>query len=176
MVGSLEKQERGRRMADSLAEERLQLDYRNIMEYTKNTLEYLFVDKAEVIPGKEAWGTKLSSSQDWYYKMHFPGNPVMPGVLMEEVLQTTGSFIIYTMAGKKDIQLFYDSSQMKMHHSVRPGDVITAHVVLDRYRLGVGKFHGEAYVGNKLICRTEFTLIAPKEFPGREKNEQTTGR
>lgn len=150
-------------------EEKIQLDYRNIMDYTKNTIEYLFVDKAEVIPGKEAWGIKLSSSQDWYYKMHFPGNPIMPGIFLIETLMTTASFIIYTMDGKKDIQLYFDSvHNMKMFNAVRPGDILEAHVTLERYRLGVGKFIGEARVADKLICKMEFTLIAPEEFPRRK--------
>lgn len=154
-----------------MMEEKVLLDYRNILDYTKNSIEYLFVDKAEVLPGKEAWGTKLSSVQDWYYRMHFPGNPIMPGVFLIEALMTTASFIIYTMEGKKDIQLLFDSVRgMKMYNAVHPGDVLKTHATLERYRLGVGKFTGEAYVEDKLICKIEFTLIAPEEFPRRKES------
>ncbi len=149
-------------------DEKIHIDYKNIFDYSKDTIEYMFVDKADVIAGREAWGTKLSSHQDWYYKMHFPDNPIMPGVFLIEMLMTTGSFIVYTMEGKKDIQLFYDGvKNMKMYNAVRPGDVINCHVVLKRYRLGVGLFEGEAYVDDKLICKMEFSLIAPDEFPRR---------
>lgn len=148
--------------------DKILINYKNILEYSKNTIEYLFVDKVEVMPGKEAWGIKLSSHQDWYYKMHFPGNPIMPGVFLIEMLMTTGSFIIYTLEGKKDIQLLFDSvKNMKVYRAVRPGDVINSHVTLHKYRLGVGLFDGEAYVDEKLVCKMEFSMIAPDEFPRR---------
>jgi len=149
-------------------EDKVYINYENIFEYSKNTIEYMFVDKAEVIPGKEAWGIKLASHQDWYYKMHFPGNPIMPGILVMEAIMTTGSFVIYTMEGKKDIQLlFNESKSMKMYRSVRPGDILKTHAVLERYRLGVAKFIGEAFCEDELVCKMEFVLIAPEEFPGR---------
>lgn len=149
-------------------ENKIHINYENIFEYSKDTIEYMFVDKAEVIPGQEAWGTKLSSHQDWYYKIHFPGDPIMPGVLVMEAIMTTGSFIIYTMEGKKELRLlFNESKNMKMYKSVRPGDVLNTHAVLNSYRLGVGKFTGEAFCEDGLVCKMEFTLIAPEEFPRR---------
>lgn len=149
-------------------EDRIYINYENIFDYAKDSIEYMFVDKAEVVPGKEAWGTKMSSHQDWYYKMHFPGNPIMPGVFVMEMIMTTGSFIVYTMENKKDIQLLFDGCKsIKMYKSVRPGDILKAHVELKKYRLGVGYFVGEAYVDDKLVCKMEFTLIAPEDFPKR---------
>ena len=148
-------------------------DYKNIYDYIKVTGEYTFVDKVDAIPGKEAWGTKLSSMQDWYYRMHFPGNPIMPGVFLIEMLQTTASLIIYSMEGKKDIQLlFHGVKNMRMYHSVRPGDVVKSHITLDGYRLGIASFTGDAYVDDKLICKAEFTLVAPEEIPRRLKTDE----
>lgn len=145
--------------------EKVIINYNNIFQYTKNTLEYLFVDKAEVIPGKEAWGIKLASHQDWYYKMHFPGNPIMPGVFVMEAIMTTGSFVIYTMPEKKEVQLLFNSAKdVKMFRSVRPGDVINTHAVLERYRHGVANFRGKAMCENELVCQMSFTLIVPEEF------------
>lgn len=149
-------------------EDKITINYQNIFEYSKDTMEYMFVDKAEVIPGVEAWGEKLASHQDWYFKIHFPGNPVMPGVFVMESIMTTGSFIIYTMEGKKDIILYFNESKnMKMYRSIRPGDIMKIHVVLEQYRYGVAKFHGEAFCEEELVCKMSFTLIAPEEFPKR---------
>lgn len=146
-------------------ENRIIIDYSNIFEYSKDTIEYMFVDRAEVIPGKEAWGIKLSSHQDWYYKIHFPGNPIMPGVFIMESLMTTGAFIINTMEGKKEVQFLFDScKEVKIYKSVRPGDTINSHVKLVKYRLGVASFEAEAFVENNLICKMSFRLIAPSEL------------
>jgi len=150
--------------------ESVSFNYANLFDYVKDPIEYLFIDKAEVIPGKEAWGQKLASMQDWYFKMHFPGNPIMPGVFVMESIMTTGSLIIYTMSGKKNIQLLFNSCEgMKMYHSVRPGDILKNHVVLERYRSGFAKFHGEAFVEDELACKMDFVLIAPEEFPKRQE-------
>lgn len=149
-------------------EERILVNYENMFDYVKNEVEYLFVDKAEVIPGKEAWGTKLASSQDWYFKIHFPGDPNMPGVFVMESIMTTGSLIVYTLPGKKDIKLLFNGcSEMKLFKSVRPGDVLKTHVVLERYRRGLAQFWGEAFCDDNLVCQMKFILIAPEEFPKR---------
>lgn len=151
-------------------EEKLLVNYENMFDYVKNTVEYLFIDKAEVIPGKEARGVKLASSQDWYFKLHFPGNPIMPGVFVMEAIMTTGSLIVYSMPEKKNIQLLFNGcEEAKFFGSIRPGDTMETHVVLDRYRYGVARFSGEAFRDGTRICQMRFTLIAPEEFPRREE-------
>lgn len=151
-------------------DQKVLIDYRNMFEYTKNTIDYMFVDKAEVIPGKEAWGQKLASIQDWYFKMHFPGDPVMPGALVMEAIMTTGSFAVYTLSGKKDIKLlFNECNNMKLFKSVRPGDILNTHAILEMYRRGVARFYGEAFTEGDIVCKMNFVLIAPEEFPKRRE-------
>ena len=151
-----------------MKEEKISLDYRTLYDYVKVTVEYTFIDTAEVVPGREAWGQKLASTQDWYFKIHFPGNPIMPGVFIMESIMTTGSLIVYTMEGKKNIQLLFNGCEsVKLYNSVRPGDILRTHVVLERYRSGFAKFDGEAFVDDKLVCKMKFILIAPEEFPKR---------
>ena len=50
------------------------LDYRNMQEYFRQTKEFIFLDKVDIEPGESAKGTKLMSSQDWYFQYHFPNN------------------------------------------------------------------------------------------------------
>lgn len=146
-------------------ENKITINYNNIFEYSKDTMEYMFVDKAEVVPGKEAWGTKLSSHQDWYYKIHFPENPIMPGVFIMESIMTTGALIVNTMEGKKNVQLLFDScKEVKVYKSVRPGDILKSHVKLIKYRLGVASFEAEAFVENDIVCKMFFKLVAPSEL------------
>lgn len=146
--------------------ENIRLDYRNIMEYAEDSVEYLFVDKVEVQTGKRAQGVKYASMQDWYFKIHFPNNPVMPGVFVMEAIMQTGLFIISTMPGKRDVLFFFhECNKVKLRRCVRPGDVVETNVVLEFYKHGVAKFYGEAFVDDEIVCSMKFTMVAPKELP-----------
>lgn len=143
---------------------KIELDYRNILEYTKDVQEYLFVDQVTV-EGSKAIGKKLVSSQDWYFCIHFPGNPIMPGVFIMESIMQTGTFIVSTMPGKKDISLLFDSSEKtKFYRGVRPGDILDTSAELLSYKRGIIKFVGEAYVDEELVCKMSFTLVSPDEL------------
>lgn len=155
--------------------------------YTSVPIEYRFIDTAEVIPGQEAWGNKAVSSQDWYFTMHFPGNPVMPGVLLMEVLQQTGLLAVTSIENMKEkVMLFQGCKNMRMFHSVRPGDLLKTHVVLDRFRHGIGEFHGEAVIErlgeekSLKACTMEFTMVLKSQFVPVAKSfddiESTKGR
>lgn len=142
----------------------MEFDYRNILEYTKDVQEYLFVDKVTV-EGNKATGRKLVSSQDWYFCIHFPGNPIMPGIFIMESIMQTGTFIVSAMPGKKDIPLVFDSNEKtKFYKGVRPGDILKTEVELLSYKRGIIKFVGQAHVDEDLICKMGFTLVAPDEL------------
>lgn len=149
--------------------EKLLLDWSNMDTYTKVPIGYRFVDKVEVIPGKEAIGTKAVSSLDWYFKVHFPGNPVMPGVFLMEAMQQTGLFIVTTLPETKEkLMLFQGCKNMRMYKSVRPGDIIRTYVTLRSYRHGVADFEGKVNIleGDKeiLACTMAFTQIVESQL------------
>ena len=146
--------------------ESIVLDYRNILEYAEYTTEYLFVDRVEVQSGKSAAGVKHASFQDWYFKIHFPDNPVMPGVFVMEAIMQTGLFVISTMPEKMHVLfVFRECDKVKFRKSVRPGDVLHTNVVLESYKRGVAKFYGEAFVDGEWTCSMNFTMVAPEELP-----------
>ena len=141
------------------------INWENISDYSSVPIEYRFIDRCEVIPGKEAIGTKMVSSLDWYFKFHFPGNPIVPGVFLMEALQQTGLLIITTMPAEKGkIMLFQGCKSMRIYRPVRPGDIIKAYVSLLTYRCGVASFHGELKKeerdGERLACAMDFTLVS----------------
>lgn len=139
--------------------------WENMNDYSSVPIEYRFIDKCEVIPGKQAVGTKVVSSLDWYFKFHFPGNPIMPGVFIMEVMQQTGLLIITSMPDTKQNVLFLQSCKnMRIFKPVRPGDQIKDYVSLLSYRYGIASFHGEVRKIQDdeeiLVCSMDFTLVA----------------
>ncbi|MCI8418868.1 MAG: hypothetical protein HFI33_15455 [Lachnospiraceae bacterium] len=145
---------------------RLTITWENIEDYSSIPIQYRFIDCAEVIPGSEAWGRKAVSSLDWFFKIHFPGNPVMPGVLVMETLQQTGLLIVTSLPDIDErAMLFHSCENMRMYHSVRPGDVLKTHVVLNSFKHGIANFHGdiklERFGEEKelLACSMKFTML-----------------
>lgn len=145
-------------------EDKLILDYKNMQEYFRQTKEFIFLDKVEIIPGKSAEGVKLASSQDWYFQYHFPGNPMMPGVFQMEALMQTGGLIINAMEGKKELSLLFgECKSVKIRKSARPGDILKTNVILESYKRGIAWFRAEAYIEGKVSCTMQFSLVAPSE-------------
>ena len=80
----------------------LSLNNLEILEYQKNRYPYLMIDVAEeVVPGKFAKGFKNLSSNDWFFKCHFPGDPNMPGLLQIEAMVQMSALVILTLPKNK---------------------------------------------------------------------------
>ena len=147
-------------------EEKVLLIRENMQEYFRQSPEYIFLDYAEISPGKSASAVKMVSEQDWYFKYHFPENPVMPGVFQMEAIMQTGGLIINAMEGKKSLPLLFRSCKsVRIHKEARPGSILKTKTILNSYRRGVAWFQGEAFVGDEVSCTMEFSLIAPDEMP-----------
>ena len=97
---------------------------------------------------------------EWYFPGHFPGTPIMPGVLILESMAQAGAFLVLhdLKDPKKKGMLFTSIEKSKFRKPVVPGDQLIIKLELLKFRLGSAKIKGEAFVGEKLVA--EATLMA----------------
>lgn len=97
---------------------------------------------------------------------HFPGKPVMPGVLQIEALAQTACFIALMSIGATDgktLGYFTTMEKIKFSHMVLPGDVLELHVELLMSKMRLFKFHGIAMVGGRKVAEATFSAIMDKQ-------------
>lgn len=142
------------------------LDIMRLMELLPHRYPFLLVDKIVDRRGDEfAKGIKNVTMNEPHFTGHFPGNPVMPGVLIiEGMAQTAGAVCADThfSSGKNSV-LFMTIDQAKFRRPVRPGDVLEYHMTKLKQRLGVFKYSGIAYVdGVKVAEAVIGAMISPE--------------
>lgn len=136
------------------------IDGTNMHKYFRQTKEYIFVNSIRVHPGESAEGEGNITEDEWYFKYHFPGNPMMPGVFQMEAIMQTAGVIINTLTGKEEHRIYFESADnVKISGSVLPGDKIETYVKVISNRRGLWKFQGIALVDGNRKCKMDFTLI-----------------
>jgi 3-hydroxyacyl-[acyl-carrier-protein] dehydratase len=139
------------------------LDAAQIQKAIPHRYPFLLVDRVEVLEDdKRAVGTKCVTINEEFFQGHFPGHPIMPGVLIVEALAQTACVMLLSkgaVAGK--IAYFAGIEEAKFRNPVRPGDVLKLHVEVTRLGARFGKFRGEARVGEQTACEAvmSFALV-----------------
>lgn len=130
---------------------------------------FLLVDRIiELEEGKRAVGIKNVTINDSFFQGHFPGHPIMPGVLIIEALAQVGTVAILKIPEYSDyLGLFAGLDEVKFKRQVVPGDQLRLEVELVKLRKNYGVARGMAYVGDELAA--EGTL---KFFLERKKSVQ----
>jgi UDP-3-O-[3-hydroxymyristoyl] N-acetylglucosamine deacetylase/3-hydroxyacyl-[acyl-carrier-protein] dehydratase len=121
---------------------------------------FLLVDKIIELSDTQIVGVKNVTFNEWFFTGHFPGNPVMPGVLQIEALAQCGGILAINMAGEGQYDTYFlKIDNCKFKQMVKPGDSMILKMELSTpIRRGICEMRGTVYVGNK-VC-TEADLVA----------------
>jgi 3-hydroxyacyl-[acyl-carrier-protein] dehydratase len=141
------------------------LNIQQIMEILPHRYPFLLVDRIlELEAGQRAVGEKLVTINEPFFQGHFPGQPIMPGVLIIEALAQVGAVALLSMPEQQGrLALFAGIDGVRFRQPVYPGHVLRLEVTLDKLKRSVGKGSGIATVDGQEACSGQilFALSDP---------------
>jgi len=146
-----------------VSESETDIDITEILRRIPHRYPFLLVDRAEDYrPSQSIVGIKCVTVNEPFFVGHFPGYPVMPGVLIVEALAQSGAVL---MSKSLDVDVrgktifFVSVDNCRFRNPVRPGDVLRLCVEVVRARGDLFKFKGQAMVGDKVAAEAEFAAM-----------------
>ena len=142
-------------------------DTERVMEMIPHRPPMLLIDSVEqVVANESATGIKTVNPDDMFLQGHFPGHPVMPGVMIVEAMaQTAAVLAIHSMGAEAEgkIVYFMTIADAKFRRPVTPGDELHLEVAVARARKTVWRFTGRATVNGELAAEASFSAMVAKE-------------
>lgn len=139
------------------------LDTRRIMEMIPHRYPLLLIDRVlEAVPYESATALKNVTMNEQFFQGHFPGAPVMPGVLIiESMAQTAAALVVHSVGKELEGKLVYFMAidACKFRRPVVPGDQLHVSVRKEQNRRNVWKFQGEAHVDGHLCAEAVITAM-----------------
>lgn len=134
------------------------LNVESIMEIIPHRYPFLFVDKVEIREaGVKGVGIKNVTVNEYYFQGHYPGMPVMPGVIIIETMAQVGAVILLSHSDfKGKVPYFAGINKFRFKRKVVPGDTLRIEVEIVKLRGSIGIGQGKAYVGDELAAEGEF--------------------
>ena len=141
------------------------LDNQAIEAIIPHRFPFLFVDRViEIEEGKRAVGIKNVSADEWFFRGHFPGRPIMPGVLIVEALAQVGAVAALSHPDNKGkLGLFAGIDKVRFRRQVTPGDQLRLEVTLERLRGPVGRATAVATVDGAVAAEGKLTFALVDE-------------
>jgi 3-hydroxyacyl-[acyl-carrier-protein] dehydratase len=145
------------------------LQSQEIQEIIPHRYPFLLVDRIiELEKGKRAVGIKNVSANEPFFQGHFPGHPIMPGVLIMEALAQVGTVIILSMPEYHGyLGLFAGLDEVKFKRQIIPGDQLRLEVELLKVRKSFGVAQGKAYVGEQLAAEGILKFFLERMTPAQ---------
>lgn len=131
-----------------------------ISDIVPHRYPFLMIDKIiERTPGVSATCQKNVSNNEPYFQGHFPGYPVMPGVMLTEAMAQTAGIASGRTHGMSDVGILANINNAKFKKPVFPGDVLIIKGVIDNIRMNVIKAKSTAYVNGEIVAEATFTIV-----------------
>lgn len=141
----------------------LSIDIQEIIKLLPHRYPFLLVDRIlEVEPQKRIVGIKNVTINEPFFQGHFPGRPIMPGVLIVEAMAQTGGVLAFFSLPEEERNrdvFFLAIDKVKFRRPVLPGDQIRMEVQLIKQRRLVWGLAGKTFVGDDLACEAEFLAM-----------------
>lgn len=137
------------------------MDIQEIMSIIPHRPPFLLIDRIEeMVEGEKVVAIKNVTMNEPFFQGHFPGHPVMPGVLIIEAMAQAGAVAILSMDEYKGkIAFFGGIDKAKFRKQVVPGDTLRLEVNIIKLKKNAGIGRGIAYVGDKKAAEGEFTFL-----------------
>jgi 3-hydroxyacyl-[acyl-carrier-protein] dehydratase len=140
------------------------LEAEEIQQILPHRYPFLLVDRILEVGEDYAVGVKNVTQNEPFFPGHFPGRPLMPGVLIVEALAQVGAVALLSRPENRGkLALFAGLDKVRFKRPVRPGDVLSMRVTLERMRGPIGRGHGVATVDGQLVAQGEFLFAVATE-------------
>ena len=145
---------------------KISLDKKGIYEYQQNREPYLLIDCAtEIIPGQSAKGYKDLKNDEWFFKVHWPKDPNMPGMLQIEALVQMCALSILSLPGNKGKVMYLTSAtNLKFVKKITPNTRLYIETKVKNFKRGMANCEGIGLIDQKMVCKADFNLILPDEI------------
>jgi len=140
------------------------IDIKEIMSLIPHRYPLLLVDKIlDFVPNESATGIKNVTMNEQFFQGHFPGDPVMPGVLQIEALAQTAAVLVVKSLGSKAPKnsgiLFTTIDKVRFRKPVTPGDTLQLKVKILKSKLSIYVIEGVGYVGDQKVIEAQFSAM-----------------
>ena len=144
----------------------MKLNKEQILEYQQNRPPYLMIDFAEeVVPGKSARGYKDFKEDEWFFKVHWPRDPNVPGMLQIEALVQMSALSILSLPGNKGKVMYLTSANnIKFIKKIIPNKRLYIETKVKSFKRGLAICEGSGFIEKQMACKAEFNLILPEEI------------